>query len=196
VIPTEDRVAPAPVEETKSAGKEQDPKPRPTPRSKPATKPPVEPEKPAFKDKEDVKREETLNIDANLERDRGVKSGEGTRTGDDFGRTNTGGTPSTGTTIDSPGGVAKKPTARPPEPTPEPTLPAQAQDRPGADEVIVTDSNRAPAPTVEQLDRQAQSAASRKDCPAVRTIVAQIKKQNESYYKAKIAKNAAIMKCL
>jgi hypothetical protein len=51
-------------------------------------------------------------------------------------------------------------------------------------------------PPNEQLARQAESAASRGDCAAVRTIVARMRKQDEAFYKSRLGKNAAVTKCL
>jgi hypothetical protein len=93
--------------------------------------------------------------------------------------------------LESPGGVTtqKAPEAPPPEPRPEPTKEVQAP-------VTVTDSNKSTTPPNEQLARQAESAASRNDCPAVRAIVGRLRKQDESFYKTRLGKNVAVTKCL
>ncbi|MBA3392701.1 MAG: hypothetical protein H0T89_08660 [Deltaproteobacteria bacterium] len=90
-----------------------------------------------------------------------------------------------------------------------PTKPAPkqpvAEPRPDADRgtVIVNESEQrkqteaAPkAPSVQQLAQQAESAAARSDCPAVRVLVARIRKQDAAYYKQRLAINPAITRCL
>ncbi len=90
-----------------------------------------------------------------------------------------------------------------------PTKPApprpSAEPRSGADRgtVIVNDSEQrkqteatVKTPSVQQLAQQAESAAARKDCPAVRVLVARIRKQDAAFYKQRLANNAAITRCL
>jgi len=57
-------------------------------------------------------------------------------------------------------------------------------------------SARPQGPSVEQLVMQAEIAAGRKDCPAVRVTVDRIKKLDANVYKARVAKQAAIARCL
>jgi hypothetical protein len=96
------------------------------------------------------------------------------------------------TELESPGRVDPTTTAQPP---PEPAPRGQATQK-GGEQVTVTDSGKSSTPPNEQLARQAESAASRKDCPAVRVIVGRLKKQDESFYKTRLGKNAAVTKCL
>jgi hypothetical protein len=51
-------------------------------------------------------------------------------------------------------------------------------------------------PTIEELAKQAESAASRGDCAAVKSIVARIKQLNEGFYRTRLGKSAAVTKCL
>ncbi|MDQ3338564.1 MAG: hypothetical protein M4D80_25645 [Myxococcota bacterium] len=94
----------------------------------------------------------------------------------------------TTTVLESPGRVEPAP---PPAPAPR----TQTTKEPG-EQVTVTDSGKSSTPPNEQLARQAESAASRSDCPAVRAIVGRLKKQDESFYKTRLGKNAAVTKCL
>ena len=91
------------------------------------------------------------------------------------------------TVLESPGRVA------PPQPPPrsEPSKPTEP-----AVEAVTLSDGKATTPPNEQLARQAESAASRGDCAAVRTIVARIKKQDERFFKTRLGKNAAVAKCL
>jgi type IV secretory pathway VirB10-like protein len=52
------------------------------------------------------------------------------------------------------------------------------------------------APTIEDLAKQAESAAARGDCAAVKSIVARIKQLNEGFYRTRLGKSAAVTKCL
>jgi hypothetical protein len=88
------------------------------------------------------------------------------------------------------------PTTPPPPPPPKPPTAKQESVDEELDTVTVTGSKKPTTPPVEQLARQAESAATRGDCAAVKVIVARIKKQDESYYKTRVATNAAIKKCL
>lgn len=55
----------------------------------------------------------------------------------------------------------------------------------------------APAATPrEQLARQAESAATRGDCAAVRAIAARLRSQDEAFFKVRLGKNTAVTKCL
>ena len=74
--------------------------------------------------------------------------------------------------------------------------PPKQRPAPAGEQVTITDDVRAATAPSEQLARQAESAASRGDCPAVRTIVAKLKQQDETVYKTRLAKNAAVTKCL
>jgi hypothetical protein len=49
---------------------------------------------------------------------------------------------------------------------------------------------------VEQLVKQTEVAAGRKDCPAVRATAARVKKLDANVYKARVAKQPAIATCL
>lgn len=51
-------------------------------------------------------------------------------------------------------------------------------------------------PNVDQLVRQAEVAASRKDCPAVRVTIARIKKLDPNVYRERVVKQGAIANCL
>lgn len=92
------------------------------------------------------------------------------------------------------------PTDKPaPKPAPAsekaPEAPTQAPE-PDGDTVILSDGGKASTPPNEQLARQAESAAARGDCAAVRVIVARLKKQDEAFFKTRLGKNAAVAKCL
>ena len=50
--------------------------------------------------------------------------------------------------------------------------------------------------TVAQLIKQCEAAAAKNDCAAVRTIAQKIAKQDPSTYRLKVAKNAAVARCL
>jgi hypothetical protein len=60
---------------------------------------------------------------------------------------------------------------------------------------ITTQPRSGPSP-VEQLVKQAEAAAERKDCPAVRVTVNRIKKLDANVYKDRVVKQAAIARCL
>jgi hypothetical protein len=51
-------------------------------------------------------------------------------------------------------------------------------------------------PSIDQLVRQCQAAATRGDCTAAKSIAARIKKANDEAYRARVVKDAAIAKCL
>lgn len=67
--------------------------------------------------------------------------------------------------------------------------------RPTAPTVAPTTTER-PQVSTEQLIKQAESAAGRNDCPAVRVTAERIKKLDASVYKARVAKQPAIARCL
>ena len=92
------------------------------------------------------------------------------------------------TVLESPGRVEPTSVQPPPEPTP------RGQVKEASAEASVTDTGK--TPPNEQLARQAESAATRGDCPAVRAIVGRLKKQDEGFYKTRLGKNAAVTKCL
>lgn len=69
--------------------------------------------------------------------------------------------------------------------------------RPSADDRVVLSERAAPpAPPVVQLLRQAESAAARGDCAAVRTIATKIRQQDDAFYKERVLSHAAVAKCL
>jgi hypothetical protein len=72
--------------------------------------------------------------------------------------------------------------------------PPKAQKSAG-EQVTIT-GQATTTPPNEQLARQAESAATRGDCPAVKAIVGKLKQQDERFYKARLGKNAAVTKCL
>lgn len=77
----------------------------------------------------------------------------------------------------------KKPIAR----TPPPEI--EGEDR------VSKDNTKAPA-TIDQLVKQCESAAVRRDCAAVRVIAQKILTSSPSTYKTRVANNSAIQKCL
>jgi hypothetical protein len=97
----------------------------------------------------------------------------------------------TTTVLETPGRIA--PTTTTPPKSPPRNQPAK---EPAGEQVTITDSGTVSTPPNEQLARQAESAASRGDCPAVRVIVSKMKKQDERFYKTRLGKNAAVTKCL
>lgn len=97
------------------------------------------------------------------------------------------GNDTTTTVLESPGRAEPETTAPPP--------PKEAKAATG-EQVTITDSGKVTTPPSEQLARQAESAATRGDCPAVRAIVGKLKQQNARLYQTRLAKNAAVTKCL
>lgn len=81
---------------------------------------------------------------------------------------------------------AVKTTARPPA-KPEP---------PPADALEVTGMGGRQQSTIEQLIKQAETAASRNDCAAVKVTVERIRKLDVNVYKSRVANQPAIAKCL
>ncbi|MEO8704785.1 MAG: hypothetical protein ABI867_32310 [Kofleriaceae bacterium] len=83
---------------------------------------------------------------------------------------------------------------------------ADSDDRPGSAKPTVQPSEsvqitggtrtRTQAEVVDQLVRQAETAAGRKDCAAVRATAQRIKKLDSTTYKSRVAKQAAIKNCL
>nr|MDQ3370564.1 hypothetical protein [Myxococcota bacterium] len=63
------------------------------------------------------------------------------------------------------------------------------------DAMVVEDSRPAGVP-LEQLAKQAESAARRGDCAAVRLAVTRIRKQDEAFYQGRLQRNAAVTRCL
>lgn len=78
----------------------------------------------------------------------------------------------------------KKPIAR--------TAPPEIE---GEDRVTTKDSAKTP-PAIEQLVKQCETAAARGDCAAVRVIAQKILTSSPSVYKARVANNSALHKCL
>jgi hypothetical protein len=99
----------------------------------------------------------------------------------------------TGTELSTPGRATSSP---PPEPVKPATIDAVKKPEPTSEVVVLSDTGTVKTPPNEQLARQAESAAARGDCPAVRVIVARMKKQDERFYKTRLGKNAAVTKCL
>jgi hypothetical protein len=97
--------------------------------------------------------------------------------------------PSNERVTDGPQG--RKPTGqapRGPQPAPEPMPPkVDANDGLAA---------RAPQPSTEQLVKQAETAASRNDCAAVRVTAERIRKLDANAYKSRVANQPAIARCL
>lgn len=75
------------------------------------------------------------------------------------------------------------------------TAPAIVDTKP-ADAPGTRLSKSSPGSPVDQLARQAEAAAARGDCPAVRTLVARIRQQDEAFFQARLGKTAAVMGCL
>ena len=77
--------------------------------------------------------------------------------------------------------------------------PVQSRPEPApetGDDVLLSDRSAPATPPNEQLLRQAESAASRGDCAAVKTIAARIQRQDDAFYKQRVLKHAALAKCL
>jgi len=90
-----------------------------------------------------------------------------------------------------------KEAATPPLGEPEPIdEPADAPAADSTESIVISDGGKPRTPPLDQLAHQAASAAARGDCPAVRVIAARIKRQDATFYKTRIAGNAAIAKCL
>jgi hypothetical protein len=84
-------------------------------------------------------------------------------------------------------------------PRPEPVKTEDAElDAGGRSPTIDRPAGRQPAPvvTTDQLVKQAQVAASRKDCPAVRATAERVKKTDPSAYKTRLTTQPAIARCL
>lgn len=79
-------------------------------------------------------------------------------------------------------------------PKPADSKPA-ADDEQGNETTTIKQTGRAPDPT-EQLVKQAETAATRKDCPAVRATAARIKKTAPDAYKSRVITQPAIARCL
>ena len=100
------------------------------------------------------------------------------------------------TVLESPGRAAPQPQAPPPPPSPSPRSEPTKPTEPVSEAIVLSDRGETSTPPNEQLARQAESAASRGDCAAVRVIVARLKKQDERYFKTRLGKHAAVAKCL
>ncbi|MGE0396041.1 MAG: hypothetical protein AB7T06_04870 [Kofleriaceae bacterium] len=86
-----------------------------------------------------------------------------------------------------PKGAAESTGAAPPAPAPvsrKPLPSIEGEDRTSRDT------------TLAQLVKQCEAAAAKNDCGAVRTIVQKIQRQDPSTYRLKLAKNAAVTRCL
>lgn len=100
---------------------------------------------------------------------------------------------------DAPAPRADAPAPRADAPAPRTDAPApraDAEETTGAGPVLGGPTGAPRAPSLEQLARQAATAAARGDCAAVRVIAARIKREDARFYAAKIATDAAIAKCL
>ena len=73
-----------------------------------------------------------------------------------------------------------------------------------ADSIAIETTGGTPAPATartqtassEQLLKQAETAASRNDCPAVRATVARIRKSDDRFYRSRVVTQPAIKRCL
>ena len=100
-------------------------------------------------------------------------------------------------TTDSTAASIRTPAIRTPAvPAPPPKDAIQADGEAVTQTSADVRSARSQGPSVEQLVMQAEVAAGRKDCPAVRVTVDRIKKLDANVYKARVAKQAAIARCL
>jgi hypothetical protein len=94
--------------------------------------------------------------------------------------------------LDGAAGVANEPPPPPPIAEAEATKKADRSEAAGAGH---DKQQAAPAVSLEQLYKQCASAARRGDCAAVRLMVGRIKKSDRSY-RTRVAKDAAVAKCL
>ncbi len=100
------------------------------------------------------------------------------------------------------------------DPSPPPALSIDEGDAVGRDDVAPTTTTTqktptapkpkdppkvttqgAAKPTNEQLAKQAEALAAKGDCAGVREIVAQLRRNDETFYKQRLGKNAAVAKC-
>jgi hypothetical protein len=103
------------------------------------------------------------------------------------------------------------PTARTPTSSPPPPTAGAVNGRDTADEVLIAGEDpgadagktksaeppkRPTGPDVDQLTRQARTAAKSGDCGVVKSIGGKVKKANATYYKQTFAVDATIKKCL
>jgi hypothetical protein len=102
--------------------------------------------------------------------------------------------------FESTSGTAQAPTAPPPPPPPQaPNSQAEATedgDQFAGDYADEKTKSTSKGPDVQQLTRQARTAAKSGDCAVVKAIGGKVKKANASYYKQTFATDAAIKKCL
>ena len=195
LVPLEQAPTPEPVPaEVKEAVKDpaKDPVKDPVKIEKPKPRPKSNrPVNDALDDKHEPDRDHRFNTEPKT----GFSNADGT------------GDTGTGTVLETPGRVRETPSAPPINPTTDATNTTKkppgakpAEEKPakpvGGDEVTLSDGGQTKTPPNEQLARQAESAASRNDCAAVRAIVAKLKKQDESFYKSRLGKNPAVTKCL
>ena len=187
-------VAPAEELRYREDTRDQEVQTQPAPADKldePALATPVVPEPPKPEPKPRPKREVSVgkkprggaareDVAGPNEPDRDDRFDTETKPKGDFG----GGRDATTTVLESPGRAE-------PSTAPPPPKEAKAEER-----VTVTDRGTTATPPNEQLARQAESAATRGDCAAVRTIVGKLKQQDERFYKSRLGKNAAVTKCL
>ncbi len=90
------------------------------------------------------------------------------------------------------------PEASRPPPRAVVTQPSTADDN-AHTETVSPDAAHGPATTVasvDQLLKQCQTAAARGDCSAVRVIADRIARANATFYRARVTKDSAIVKCL
>jgi hypothetical protein len=71
---------------------------------------------------------------------------------------------------------------------------APARASAGGEQIETTGSPQ--GPTVGQLAKQAETAAARGDCAAVRAIASRIRKLEAAAHRALAARNAAVARCL
>jgi hypothetical protein len=67
---------------------------------------------------------------------------------------------------------------------------------PGVDAEREQRGSRPAGPTVGQLAKQSETAASRGDCAAVRAIVGRIRKLDATFHKRHVEGNAAVKRCV
>jgi hypothetical protein len=79
--------------------------------------------------------------------------------------------------------------AEPPKPDPAPETGTMA---PGG----LVPPAQARGPAIDQLLRQCQTAAGRGDCPAAKALAERIEKQDATFYRERVVKDAAVAKCL
>lgn len=90
------------------------------------------------------------------------------------------------------GSVAETTSVAPPPASTQDNKPVSRKPLPS----IEGEDRAAKDPTIAQLVKQCEAAAAKNDCAAVRTIARKIEKQDPSTYRSKLAKNAAVARCL